>query len=290
MDYYFKLYNKKYLKISSCVKEIEYLTDLFANIIGATKDKPDDDLIILHNEIYPVNYYDEISPEYIDYKYYARKTSYKFLFSNDYSKAISFINPIKEFDKSINYLAVNNIHLGMQLQIIQSFKASPCHCALVELNGKGAVIGAVGNTGKSTCATRLPAPHKALCDDYAMLYWENDKIFAQAMPTFSNFMNGDLDYRADCSQTTEISAFFFLKQSERDYTERVNGSTAIQHLNNNFQDLLTIKLLREYPDNALEKVRLKIFDLAFETIKNKPTYMLHASLTGNFWDKIIDVI
>ena len=290
MYYYFKLSNGKYYKLSIGSQEVVHLTELFAGILGMTCDKPDDDLIQFENIVYSMDYFEKVSAKYQDYQLFSRKTGFRFLFNDDFTKCISFINPVREYDKTINYLSVTNIHVGMQVQILQNYKATPCHCALVEINGKGAIIGAVGNTGKSTCAKRLPSPYKALSDDYAMLYFDGNKITAQAMPTFSNFINGDLNYKHDCSQIAEIEAFFFLKQSDGDWTERVNGSIALHHLNNNFQDLLTVKLLIDKPENVAENLRVKLFELAQEAIESRPTYMLNSTLHGDFWNKMADVL
>ena len=40
----------------------------------------------------------------------------------------------------------------------------PLHAGLVEKDGKGILLAAPSDTGKSTCCRRLPPPWKALCD------------------------------------------------------------------------------------------------------------------------------
>jgi SynChlorMet cassette protein ScmC len=262
----------------------------FAKVMNMTKVKPDSNSTAIENKVYSIDFFEEIYSKYHNYQLLSRNNAYKFLFNANFTKGMSFINSIRKADKSLNFSSIDNIQIGLQIQMIMNLNATPCHCALVEINGKGAIIGAVGNSGKSTCAARLPAPHKVLCDDYAMLFFHDGKITAQAMPTWSNFINGNRDYQADCSRSTEVEAFFILKQSDSDYVVSINGINAYQHINMIFQDLLSIRLLKEKPEGFSEFIRTKVFDLAREAVTTTPTYMLYATLEGDFWNKMAEVM
>jgi SynChlorMet cassette protein ScmC len=290
MNYIFNITNSKTWKLSSLNEKTDFVVGKYGQVCSMEEvvdNQISCDLQCFVDITDNIDEFKRTHPYHIET---GRKEFVRIFFSPDFRESHVFLSSNNIENENLKYLSTNYISRAYQIQIIKNFKATPCHCALVEINGKGAIIGAVGNTGKSTCAARLPAPHKALCDDYAMLFFQDNKIFAQAMPTWSNFINGNRDYRSDCSQSTEVEAFFFLKHGEDDHTERVKGYTSLQHLNNNFQDHLSVRVLKDKPANFGEDMRLQIFDLARETVATKPTYMLYATLEGDFWNKMAEVM
>ena len=289
MEYIFNLANGRKWKLKSLSEKTDFVTGNYARVCSMKESSNNIDCEIFCS-VDTTEDIEEIREYHPDYIETGRKEYVRIFFSPDYKESMVFFNPENLDHENLKYLSTNYISRAFQIQAIKNYKALPCHCALVEINGKGAVIGAVGDCGKSTCAERLPKPHNALADDYAMIYPINGDLVAQAMPTWSVFMSGDRDYQANCTQSTKINTFFFLKQSKTDYVERTNGVIAHQHLNNNFQDLLALRVLKDQPEGFGEEIRTKIFDMAGKISGKWPTYFLHATLHGDFWNKMNEVM
>jgi len=212
-----------------------------------------------------------------------RRHYFRIFFDPSFENSFMFYN-LEEFrTKTMQTLAVNNIGSAFQLQMVGRENCAPCHCALVTINGRGAVIGGRGDSGKTTCARRLPKPHRVLADDYALLFEHQGRLLAQAMPTWSNLTNGNTDYKADCSLITEVATFFFMRQSRDDSVVPINGIEAVTNMNAVLQDLLCVRILSDMPDSLKAQLRNHIFDFAGRIVNGKPIGMLYASLHGNFW-------
>ncbi len=219
-----------------------------------------------------------------------RQRYYRVFYTSSFERSFVFFN-LEEFQSEImQTLAIANLGAAFQFQMVGRGNCAPCHCALLEINGNGAIIGGPGDSGKTTCARRTPAPHRALADDYALLFIHRDNLLAQAMPTWSTLMNGKKGYRADCSRTVEVKAFFFLKQNRDDYVEPVSGRKALMRMNSILQDLLCVRTLTDMPTGLKKELRLGIFDFADRLRRWKRTYMLHAGLHGDFWKKMEQVL
>lgn len=286
----FPLATGSIFRLRSCNPFIDDLVERYAWVCSIEANEIVPTACELQCEVYLVDEIERLRKKYPEYIETGRKTYFRILFSPDYKKSLVFYNREHLENENLRYLSVQHIDRALQIQVLKNFAAAPCHCALLEINGCGAVIGAVGDCGKTTCATRLPSPHRALADDYALVFEHEGKLLAQAMPTWSNFINGNREYRADCSLTTEVDSFFFLKQSQEDFVEPVNGVMALQHLNNNFQDLVALRTFTDMPEDFAENIRLKIFNFADRLTRVRPTYMLYATLHGNFWKNMDNVM
>jgi hypothetical protein len=208
---------------------------------------------------------------------------FRILISPNFDESRIFFN-MPEYQRPImQELALGNIGVAFQFQVAGPGQRAPCHCALVELNGRGALICGKGDSGKTTCATRIPRPHRALADDYVLLFKQNGRLIAQSMPTWSNLQNGNPDYVADCSQVTEVEAIFFIKQSSYDRVESLGGAEAAARMNACLQDLLFTRTLSNMPGGMRTKIRQHIFELSHQLLQEKPIYTLHATLQGDFW-------
>ena len=245
---------------------------------------------VLSCKVYSFNNIDDFRANNPDLIETGRKEYFKVFFDSTFENSYMFYNMEKFKEVSNILFSINHLGAAMQLQLIGNSNCTPFHCALLEINSRGAVIGGRGDTGKSTCASRIPPPHRALADDYAMIYEHEGKILAQAMPTWSNYVNGDTEYTADCSQIVEVDSFFFLRQSPDDYVEPINGNNAAQYANTAMQDLLKVRLLTDMPEDLKNYFRTKVFDFAQRLVKLKPTYVLHATLHGDFWNKMDEVM
>ncbi len=211
-------------------------------------------------------------------------------FDPSFDNSFLFLNLDELQAEDTKVLIFRFIDSVFQTQLVSRGECAPCHCALVEIDGHGVVIGGAGESGKTTCANRLPKPHRSLADDYAMIFEHQGRVLAQAMPTWSNLYFGDLDYRADCTQITEVEAFFFLNQSRTDHIEIVNGIEAISYLNELLQDLLSVNVINDIPETIKTGLRIQVFDFAIRLAAQKPTAILHASLKGEFWSPLRKIL
>jgi len=152
--------------------------------------------------------------------------------------------------------------------------------------GRGALVCAPGGTGKSTCAARLPAPHKVLADDCALLMRSGNDFIVQAMPTWSEIINNTSEINRlsfDCSASVKLSGIFFLEQSSNDTVHRLNNSVARSYLNSSLNDHMRW-FLNHLPDAAARQLRIKIFSLSEQVASGLPAYRLCATLNGEFWE------
>ncbi|MCF6176347.1 MAG: hypothetical protein L3J71_11335 [Victivallaceae bacterium] len=215
-------------------------------------------------------------------------------FSENYSQAIFLIDP-EIFE--LNHPVLIDIALSMIATIkypmlVAAENWSTAHCALVEINGKGALICAPGGTGKSTCAARLPAPHWALAEDCALVMQAGDAFIAQSMPAWSLVTSEHKkvdDIRFDCNATIELAGVFFLEQGTDDSVERLSDAVALGYLNSSFNDHLRWFLTHLAGEQA-QGLRLNVFELAEQLIATLPAYRLSATIDGNFWDVMDEVL
>lgn len=285
-NYYLKFANRQIWQIKACEPEIADIVDKFADICSFGEDFRGDDSNILSCEVYSFVSLDDFrtsNPHLIET---GRKHFFRIFFDREFKKSYFFINTDENISEIMIQISVHNLEIALQMQLVMNGSCSPCHCSLVEINGLGAIIAGVGDSGKSTCAARLSLPNRAFADDYAIVFEVDGKYMAQSMPTWSNYINGDLCYKADCSHVIEIDSFFFLKQSPKDYTEKVNGILKSQYLNNSFQDLLSIGKLKNLDDEFRNEIRRRIFDFSGKIAGAKPGFMLYATINGDFWNKM----
>jgi SynChlorMet cassette protein ScmC len=213
-----------------------------------------------------------------------RRHFFRVFYDEILRNAWMFINMEEMKNGVMETIFTTNIANVMQLQMVSQGCYSPCHCALVEIDGKGAIICASGDTGKSTSARRImDAGYKSHADDYVLLIECKDHIIAQAMPTWSNLMEGNADYSADCSQAVDLSAIFFLKHGSSDYIESLPISAALKSLNAALQDLFAGRTITDMPRALHRKFRTLIFDFSVRLLERLPAYNLHATLHGEFW-------
>ncbi|MCP4691429.1 MAG: hypothetical protein GY859_25520, partial [Desulfobacterales bacterium] len=100
---------------------------------------------------------------------FGRGRYYRIFLHPSRARGAMFFNLDEYRTEAQGRLAVGAIGFALQLQLVSRGNCAPCHCALVEIDGRGAVIGGPGDSGKTTCARRIPPPHRALADDYALL-------------------------------------------------------------------------------------------------------------------------
>jgi SynChlorMet cassette protein ScmC len=289
--FYLPFANGVCLRIRSGEDKVNFLVENLARICRMFTHPPYGTTHFFDCSIYSfdsLDYFKAENPSLIEG---GRKHYFRFLSDIDFKNTMLFFNLDKMHNETMQILYTTNIAKVIQLKLLNSGQYAPCHCALVEINGKGAVICAKGDGGKTTSARRIEeAGHKAFADDFALLIKHKGEILCQAMPTWSNLLNGNLNYTADCSKSLPLTAVFFLKHGRTDYVEPVSKLEAVHQLNFALQDLFAGRTVTDMPGNMHQKLRLNIFDFAHSVLEKVPAYNLHATLHGNFWDKMDEVM
>jgi len=160
------------------------------------------------------------------------------------------------------------------------------HGALAERESAGIILAAGGGTGKTTASGRLPFPWRSLCDDMTLVVRDSQgKYWAHPWPTWSRFMWGGPGGSWDVQHAVPLKGIFFLDRAEEDRVEPVGQGEAVSLLVGYAQEasvLMTRRLGRE----EKRSVHLEWFANICDLVQVIPTYLLHLSFTGAFWQEI----
>jgi len=173
----------------------------------------------------------------------------------------------------------------------QSSGGLPFHAGLVERDGKGILLAASGNTGKSTCCRRLYSPWHPLCDDETLVVRDDLKrYFAHPFPTWSDHLWRNSEQTWNVEENILLSAIFFLEQAEE--TEEVSrmgqGEAAVTI--NQSAEQVCYRFWNNLNNEELRARRKKVFENACELAGSIPAFRLQVSLKGRFWEKIEAVL
>jgi|WetSurMetagenome_2_1015567.scaffolds.fasta_scaffold01116_7 SynChlorMet cassette protein ScmC len=166
----------------------------------------------------------------------------------------------------------------------------PLHGALVEREGRGVLLIGKSGVGKSTACRRLPLRWDVLGDDLALAVRRPGGGFAaHPLPTWSA-VGPNLEKCAwDIRRGVHLSAVFFLTQAVEDVILPAGRAMATVVL---ADAAMTIFESVRVHEHSLEKKLLggNAFANAAAMAKSVPTYILRLSLTGQFWEKIEEVL
>jgi SynChlorMet cassette protein ScmC len=162
----------------------------------------------------------------------------------------------------------------------------PFHAALVEHGGKGILLAAPSNTGKSTCARRIPEPWGALCDDRALVMKDGrGGYLVHPFPTWSEYMCERSTPTWGVEHPLPLSAVFFLGQAEKDQALPLEKVKAVACTLLSVRDAL-YWVVANYSPEERKQVQERVFLNACEMVKTVPAYILKVSLGGRFWEKM----
>lgn len=175
-------------------------------------------------------------------------------------------------------------------QKAQDLGGLPFHAGLVESDGKGVLLAASRNIGKSTCCRRIPNPWDVLCDEEALVMrTDQEQYVAHPFPTWSDYLMKRSERTWDVQRYVPLSAIFFLERGETDEAIPIGQGEAAVQINNS----VTQVLLRthHYLDREEVKVsRKKLFDNGCDLAGAVPAFKLRVSLKGRFWEEIEEVL
>jgi SynChlorMet cassette protein ScmC len=205
------------------------------------------------------------------------------------SDAKSVICAIVSGDENLEVLMMRH-SLFPIYQRTQDSGGLPLHAALVERNGKGILLSAPANTGKSTCCRRLPSPWRALCDEETLIVRAGKKRYlAHPFPTWSDHLWRRSKKTWNVEKHVPLSAIFFLKQAGTDQVVGMGQGEAAVCIYRTAMQVLR-RSWSYLNRQEVESYKLKLFDNACELAISVPAFKLRVSLEGRFWEEIEKVL
>lgn len=166
----------------------------------------------------------------------------------------------------------------------------PFHAGLAELEGRGVLLAAPGDTGKSTCCRRLPDYWKPLGDDEALTALNKQKEYrAHPFPTWSDYLWEREKNTWNVQYSVTLSGIFFLEQSETDGVVPLGAGEAAVLISESAAQVCR-KFWRRADIEYQRKFRREIFGNACEIAERIPAFRLGVSLHGRFWEEIENVL
>lgn len=163
----------------------------------------------------------------------------------------------------------------------------PFHAALVERHGQAVILAARGNTGKSTCARRVPLPWGAPCDDEVLVVRSPEgRYLAHPFPTWSDYITGRAPHHTwKVEAALPLAGLFFFEQALEDHCTPLAGyQAALAALHSAEQPMK--RLLRWFAPADIRRYRVNMLANAAALVKQVPVFHLKVSFTGRFWEKI----
>ena len=166
----------------------------------------------------------------------------------------------------------------------------PFHAALAEFKGKGVLLVGASNFGKSTCSQRLPAPWNSLCDDETLAVLDSESQYrAHPFPTWSDYILKRSEKKWKVEYSVPVQGIFFLKKDKFDKAVPVGKGQAAVMLNQSAMEVCE-KFWRNISEDEKRDAVRKTFDNACNMAEQIPSYYLHCSRQGKFWEAIEEVI
>ncbi|MCK4982365.1 MAG: SynChlorMet cassette protein ScmC [Victivallaceae bacterium] len=158
----------------------------------------------------------------------------------------------------------------------------PVHASSADLNGRGIIVAAMGDTGKTTTVRRLPEPWQELADDTALLLPDNNGFRLHPLPTWSEFIHGrNKSASWDIKKSTKLSGIFFLEQSKHDKADRLSLPLSMMSL---YQS--SMEALGELEQDISNELKAEIFETAVNITTKVPSFSLYATLSGKVCESI----
>ncbi len=189
-------------------------------------------------------------------------------------------------------LAILSLRLSVYpiYQRAQDSGGLPLHAGLVERDGKGVLLAAPRNTGKSSCCRRLPSTWNVLCDEETLIVQDDQKRYlAHPFPTWSDCLLKRSQQTWNVQSHIPLSAIFFLEQAEADEVVLVGQGEAAALMNQSGMQVCH-RFWNNLDYEELSTRKKKLFENACELAKAVPAFKLRVSLQGRFWEEMERVL
>jgi SynChlorMet cassette protein ScmC len=162
----------------------------------------------------------------------------------------------------------------------------PLHAGLAAWEGRGVLLAAPGETGKSTACRRLPPPWEALDDDETLVVRTGPGCYlAHPFPTWSDYLMRRAAPTWNVHHTVRVGAVCFLEQHPTDLVTRLSQGQAAVFLTQSVEQLFARTWETLPPAEAARRRRLA-FANAADLALAVPAFRLQLSLHGRFWEDL----
>jgi SynChlorMet cassette protein ScmC len=210
------------------------------------------------------------------------------------------LKSIAENNKTTCQLGPSNDHATLIIQLLElsqifCSKAEErggvsIHGALAGKNGNGIILAGRGDVGKTTASKRLPSQWNSLSDDSSLIVLDKKNNYhAHPWPTWNSLISEKKVQTWDVQSSVPLKAIFILSQSETDKVEQIGKGQAVCLLNETV-DQASWGLDSRLRDKEKHALRLQRFDNICKLVEEIPTYLLHISKNGSFWEEIEKVL
>jgi SynChlorMet cassette protein ScmC len=161
----------------------------------------------------------------------------------------------------------------------------PVHAAMLEKKGQAILIAAPGGTGKSTCATRIPPPWSAPCDDSVLLIPWNGAYYAHPLPTWSDHLiRNHRDRKWDIGHAVPVTGLWFLEQGEVDGGTPVGKGEAASRLYQSAVQISGPCIRKQGNEELYADWHTALFNRCCDAVSHLSCGILRVTLTGKFWE------
>jgi SynChlorMet cassette protein ScmC len=164
------------------------------------------------------------------------------------------------------------------------------HGALVEQNGRGALLAGSGGAGKSTLSRRLPSDWHVLSDDQSLVVLnDQNRYMAHPVPTWSErlWRGSTQNWNIQCH--VPLTAIFFIEQSPSDKVVPMGRGQAAVRINDSSTEVIN-PIWWNMDTEEKTDIKKKIFDNASDMARAVPAYILRNSLNGRCWNEMEKVL
>lgn len=166
----------------------------------------------------------------------------------------------------------------------------PFHAGLVEHRGKGVLLAAPRNMGKSTSCRRLPSSWLSHCDEEALIVRDAGKRYlVHPFPTWSDYFEKRFKRTWKVNTYLPLTSIFLLEKSTMDEVIPLGQGEAMAFVNQ-----LALQVCYRYwadlDPSEMRSRRTKLLENICELAKVVPAFKLRVSLDGRFWEKIETIL
>jgi len=166
----------------------------------------------------------------------------------------------------------------------------PFHAGLVGLDGKGFLLAADGNTGKTTSCSRLPKYFSPMSDDETLVMKKEERSYAaHPFPTWSDHVWKRTDRTWTVNESVPLDAVFFIHQSEADELVPLGEGESAALISRSAGQVYE-KFFWQVDGDTGGKTRKRLFTNACAFASSVRSYRLGVSLEGEFWKLIESVL
>ena len=166
----------------------------------------------------------------------------------------------------------------------------PLHAGLAEHRGKGVLLAAPRNTGKSTSCRRLPPSWLSLCDEEALIVRHAERRYlVHPLPTWSDYFEKRSNRTWKVNNHLPLTSIFLLEKSTLDEVIPLGQGEATAFVNQ-----LALQMCYRYwadlGPTEMRSRRTQLLENICELARAVPAFKLRVSLDGRFWEKIETVL